>query len=185
MPESVASDLFERLVGILPSRCGTHGTAYVVSAPPSGCLRTPDLGPAFRAGLSRAPFPGGASVAQDARTTTDTSDGRAPAQGGDAHGANGTHGKHGHDGKPDHAHAHAHVSHMPVARASGIRGIAEDAILDPSTTAYNNLLKVILVAILASIIVLALETMHPLVEDWHEVFHAVDLTLLEIGRAHV
>ena len=93
-------------------------------------------------------------MAQDARTTTAQSDGHTPTQSGAAHGANGTNGTHGHGAKS--GHDRGQESHLPVARASGIRGIAEDAILDPSTTAYNNLLKVILVAILASIIVLAL-----------------------------
>jgi hypothetical protein len=57
------------------------------------------------------------------------------------------------------------LNRLPVARASGIQGIAEAAILDPSTTADNNLLMVVHVAILASIFVLALETTHCLIED--------------------
>ena len=40
--------------------------------------------------------------------------------------------------------------------------------------------KVVLVAILTSIVVLALETMHPLVDDWHDEFHAIDLILLAV-----
>ena len=67
-----------------------------------------------------------------------------------------------------------------IGRSRGIRGIAEDAILDPTTNAYNTLLKVVLVAILTSIVVLALETMHPLVDDWHDEFHAIDLILLAV-----
>jgi hypothetical protein len=41
-------------------------------------------------------------------------------------------------------------------------------------------LKVVLVGILASIVVLALETLHPLVDENADVFHAIDLSLLAI-----
>ena len=41
-------------------------------------------------------------------------------------------------------------------------------------------MKVVLVGILASIVVLALETLHPLVDENADVFHAIDLSLLAI-----
>jgi Ion transport protein len=61
-----------------------------------------------------------------------------------------------------------------------LKDIATEAILDPTSDAYGITLKVVLVAILASIVVLALETIHPLVDDYADVFHAVDLSLLAI-----
>jgi hypothetical protein len=67
-----------------------------------------------------------------------------------------------------------------VARASGIQGIAEAAILDPSTTADNNLLMVVHVAILASIFVLALETTHCLIEDQYIILQFICFLLLII-----
>ena len=91
----------------------------------------------------------------------------------DEHGANGT----------SHANGSANSDHASHERSRGLRGLAEDAILHPHTSAYNATLKVVLVAILSSICILALETMHPLVDDYRETFHAIDLTLLVIFTA--
>ncbi|NBT95480.1 MAG: ion transporter, partial [Chloroflexi bacterium] len=64
-----------------------------------------------------------------------------------------------------------------------LKEIATEAIHDPTSNAYAVTLKVILVAILASIVVLALETIHPLVDDYADLFHAIDLSLLAIFTA--
>jgi hypothetical protein len=77
---------------------------------------------------------------------------------------------------------------VPVPPQSGspnrrtLKAIATEAIHDPTSNAYGVTLKVVLVAILASIVVLALETIHPLVDDYADVFHAIDLSLLAISR---
>ena len=91
----------------------------------------------------------------------------------DEHGANGT----------PHANGSTKSDHTSHERSRGLRGLAEDAILHPHTPAYDATLKVVLVAILSSICILALETMHPLVDDYRETFHAIDLTLLVIFTA--
>ena len=61
-----------------------------------------------------------------------------------------------------------------------LKELAYEAIYVPASRNYGITLKVVLVAILASIVILALETMHPLVDEYADVFHAVDLTLLAI-----
>ncbi len=61
-----------------------------------------------------------------------------------------------------------------------LKDIATKAIHDPTSNAYRITLKVVLVGILASIVVLALETLHPLVDENADVFHAIDLSLLAI-----
>ena len=67
---------------------------------------------------------------------------------------------------------------MPHRRT--LKDIATEAIHDPTSSAYSITLKVVLAAILASILVLALETIHPLVDDYAHLFHAIDLALLAI-----
>ena len=92
---------------------------------------------------------------------------------GDDHGANGT----------SHANGVVNGDEVTNQPSRGLRGLAEDAILHPHTPAYNATLKVVLVAILTSIVILALETIHPLNEDHHEIFHGVDMVLLTVFTA--
>ena len=60
---------------------------------------------------------------------------------GDDHGSNGT----------SHANGEVNGAHVTQGPSRGLRGIAEDAILNPHTPAYNATLKVVLVAILTKI----------------------------------
>jgi len=92
---------------------------------------------------------------------------------GDDRGANGT----------SHANGVVNGDEVTNQPSRGLRGLAEDAILHPHTPAYNATLKVVLFAILTSIVILALETIHPLNEDHHEIFHGVDMVLLTVFTA--
>jgi voltage-gated potassium channel len=65
-------------------------------------------------------------------------------------------------------------------RSSGLKGLVEDALLRPETRAYGLAVRALLVAILGGVVVMALETVHPLVDDWHDLFFAIDMVLLGI-----
>ncbi|MEY4408060.1 MAG: hypothetical protein RL345_2526, partial [Chloroflexota bacterium] len=65
-------------------------------------------------------------------------------------------------------------------RSSGLKGLVEDALLRPETRAYGLVVRALLVAILGGVVVMALETVHPLVDDFHDLFFAIDMVLLAI-----
>jgi voltage-gated potassium channel len=68
-------------------------------------------------------------------------------------------------------------------RSSGLKGLVEDALLRPETRAYALTVRLILGAILTSVVVMALETVHPLVDDYRGVFYVIDMVLLAIFTA--
>ena len=67
--------------------------------------------------------------------------------------------------------------------ARSLKEIATEAFHDPASNAYGTILKIVLFAILASIVLLALETVDPLKIDYPLVFSATDLILLGIFTA--
>jgi voltage-gated potassium channel len=65
-------------------------------------------------------------------------------------------------------------------RSPGLKGLVEDALLRPETRAYGVAVRALLVAILGGVVVMALETVHPLVDDFHDLFFAIDMILLGV-----
>ena len=65
-------------------------------------------------------------------------------------------------------------------RSTGLKGLVEDALLRPETRAYGLAVRTLLVAILGGVVVMALETVHPLVDDFHDLFFAIDMVLLAV-----
>jgi voltage-gated potassium channel len=65
-------------------------------------------------------------------------------------------------------------------RSPGLKGLVEDALLRPETRAYGLTVRALLVAILGGVVVMALETVHPLVDDFHDLFFAIDMILLAV-----
>jgi voltage-gated potassium channel len=65
-------------------------------------------------------------------------------------------------------------------RSPGLKGLVEDALLRPETRAYGLAVRALLVAILGGVVVMALETVHPLVDDFHYLFFTIDMVLLGI-----
>jgi voltage-gated potassium channel len=62
----------------------------------------------------------------------------------------------------------------------GLRGLVEDALLRPQTVAYATTMRVVLVSILTSVVVMAVETVHPLVDEYKTLFAVIDVILLTI-----
>ena len=62
----------------------------------------------------------------------------------------------------------------------GLRGLVEDALLRPQTAAYATTMRVVLFSILTSVVVMAVETVHPLVDDYATLFAFIDAILLTI-----
>ena len=65
-------------------------------------------------------------------------------------------------------------------RSTGLKGLVEDALLRPETRAYGLVVRALLVAILGGVVIMALETVHPLVDDLHDLFYAIDMVLLAV-----
>ena len=62
----------------------------------------------------------------------------------------------------------------------GLRGLVEDALLRPQTVAYATTMRVVLFSILTSVVVMAVETVHPLVDDYATLFGVIDAILLTV-----
>ena len=62
----------------------------------------------------------------------------------------------------------------------GLRGLVEDALLRPQTAAYATTMRVVLFSILTSVVVMAVETVHPLVDDYATLFGVIDAILLTV-----
>ncbi len=72
---------------------------------------------------------------------------------------------------------------MTTARpnaSTALRTLVERALLQPHTATYRRTLAVVLTSIVASIVALTLETVHPLHEDYLDAFELVDHVLLVI-----
>ncbi len=65
-------------------------------------------------------------------------------------------------------------------RSPGLKGLVEDALLRPDSRTYGYVVTALLVAILTSVVIMALETLHPLVDDFHDLFVAIDTILLVV-----
>lgn len=67
-----------------------------------------------------------------------------------------------------------------AARSPGLKGLVEDALLRTNTTPYRFALWVILTGVIVGPLTMAVETIHPLHEDYGEFFATLDAILLTV-----
>lgn len=68
----------------------------------------------------------------------------------------------------------------PAARSSGFKGLVEDALLRTHTTPYRIALWVILTGVVVGPLTMAIESIHPLHEEYAGFFQALDAVLLAL-----
>jgi voltage-gated potassium channel len=80
----------------------------------------------------------------------------------------------------DHKNRHNPTMQETAARSSGLKGFVEDALLRTNTTPYRIALWVILTGVIVGPLTMAVETIHPLHEDYASFFQTFDAILLTL-----